>query len=123
MNYSRLRYYILFFGISLISYVMVRDFKSADFIVKVGLWNISPYIIYFITTIKLRSKFILITPAVFLCSFQLLLILEYFFSHSSTAALIFIFAPIYEIFLMGIGFFVGYLLEKRYTKRRQKEML
>lgn len=117
MNYRRIRYYVLFFGISLISYIMVRDFKNISFMVKVGLWNISPFIIYFITSKKIQSKFILITPAVFLCSFQLLLILEYFFSHSSTAALIFIFAPIYEIILMGIGFFIGYLLEKK-TKRR-----
>lgn len=75
-------------------------------------WNILPHILYFNATRKIYSYYLLLPPAILLCSVQLFFIISYFTSLSSTSALIFIFAPIYEGIVLAFGFLLGFLIEK-----------
>jgi hypothetical protein len=103
------------------SYVITQNYENTDLLfgqALFGVWNIFPHVVYFIASRNVQSKFILIAPAVFLCSLQLFFVMDYSYSDSSTSALIFIFAPIYELILMAIGFFLGNLLEKRKNRNR-----
>lgn len=115
MNCRKIRYGVLLFGIILMSYVLAEDYENTNLLfgqLLFGLWNIFPHVVYLTMTRNVKSKLILIIPAFFLCSLQLLFIVDYFYSSSSTSGLIFIFAPIYELIFMVIGFYLAHKIHK-----------
>jgi len=119
---------VVVFGIALMSVVIFANFRYALDIgenilpmaigwVIFGIWNISPHFAYFFATKRISSLIKLLLPAFLLCGTQLFFILDYFHSLSSTAALIFIFAPIYEAIAIAFGFLLGFFIEKIKAKK------
>jgi hypothetical protein len=56
----------------------------------------------FLKTNYIKFRTGLLVLAFIICGLQILTVVEYFFSTSSTSAIIFIFAPFYDILVAGI---------------------
>ena len=81
------------------------------------IWNILPVIIFFFTTVKVRSYYLLITPALLLFIYQTYSIIELFNSSNSTSGLIFLTLPVTSGIAMALGFLIGYILKEFLEKK------
>ena len=121
-----IRYIVVAFGIGSMLVLVIWGF-IARFIARVDtpagleelvstfafmIWNILPYIAYFFITKEIYSYYLLLPPALLLCSVQLFFIINYLTSLHSTAGLIFIFLPIFEGIVLAFGFILGFFAEK-----------
>jgi len=121
-----IRYGVLFCGLALWSHLLYKNYDPNRHFtgsqlwldVFIGLWNISPNITYWMISSKHQSvplaKPLITAPAVCLSGFQLYSYQSILSSHSSTAALAFIFLPAWEFAVLGIGYLIGYIFFKGY---------
>lgn len=109
-------YIVLLCGCLIMSYVIYRNYESPIILIPqllFALWNITPNIAFYLTSHYIKSRTWLLVLAFIICGLQIITVIEYFSSTSSTSALIFIFAPLYQILIAGIVFLIIVLLQKR----------
>ena len=68
-----------------------------------------PNAVYFFVTRRMESPVLLLSPAVPLCAFEVLVDVAYMTSASSTTGLVFLFAPLYGLVILGVGLLGGAL--------------
>ena len=109
-------YAVLLCGCLIMSVVIYRNYESPLILLPqllFAMWNIIPNVAFFLTKHLIKSRTGLLLLAFIICGLQILTVVEYFSSTSSTSALIFIFAPIYQTLISGIVFLIIFLLQKR----------
>lgn len=113
---SIIGYTVLLCGCLIMGFVIYRNYESPIILLPqllFAIWNITPNIAFFFTSHYIKSRTWLLVLAFILCGLQILTVIEYFSSTSSTSALIFVFAPFYQILIAGIVFLIIVLLQKQ----------
>ena len=78
-----------------------------------------PNALYFFVTRRMESPVLLLSPAVPLCAFEILVDVSYVTSSSSTTGLVFLFAPLYGLVILGVGLLGGALARLVSQKARR----
>lgn len=115
-------YTVLLCGCLIMGFVIYRNYESPIILfpqLLFAMWNITPNVAFFLTKHLIKSWTGLLLLAFIICGLQILTVVEYFSSTSSTSALIFIFAPFYEILVAGIVFLIIILLQKRKARLKK----
>lgn len=110
-----IRLAVIAWGSILMLVVMLANCGKAQVLlgqILFAAWNVLPNVVYSFSFSKSTSWVKLLLPAFLLCVVQLLFVTAYFRSASSSAALIFIFAPVYSLIVLAAGSLAAYLIDK-----------
>lgn len=103
------RMVILLTGLALQGVVMhanLEDFSELPDHIAFYLWDTSPFLLYFLLSIKKGSPLVLTTVGILLCLVHLSIVVDYFKATSSTAGLIFLWSPLAESLPLPLLIFV-----------------
>jgi len=81
---------------------------------------LAPNAVYFLATRRMQSLILLLVPAVPLCAFEVLVDVVFLSSSNSTAGILFVFTPFYELAIVGVGLLVGALADRLVRKARAR---
>jgi hypothetical protein len=120
-----IRWTVLLFPVLMALVVVVANvttgcFQVSGWLLLLALF-LAPNTVYFFATLRMRSLILLLAPAIPLCLFEVLVDVVYLSSTNSTAGILFVFTPFYELAIVGVGLLVGALADLLVRKIRSRQ--